>query len=179
MSPAVLLVVTILAAALGGAWRVVLGGANKWAAWSQSVRWLRWCWDFNQEDGQPVLRRSVTMIISPLLCAPVWLAPVPWWVALALTACATVQWVWPGRDFAVWWSLGGAHLLWALASAAAIGYGVAWSWPALLPLLVPVVAIVAYAISLRVDNDRIGQAATGAAVYGLAPVSLMLAQFMA
>jgi hypothetical protein len=32
------IVLAVVAAILGGLWRIVLGGANQWAAWSQSIR---------------------------------------------------------------------------------------------------------------------------------------------
>lgn len=158
------LALAVVAAILGGLWRIVLGGANRWAARSQSIRWLRWCWDFGHDE--PVLRRSIIMAVAPLLCLPAWLNH-PWAVAFPLTACATLQWVWPGRDFAAWWSLAGAHGLWAVAAVVTLVHGGSPLPLAFLPLLAPVIVVASYAIGLRHGNDRIGQGASGAAVYGI------------
>lgn len=158
--------VALIVSIFGGLWRVVLGGANKWASWSQDIPWLRWCWDFTHEGGEPVLRRSVIMTVCPLLTAPVWFSTTPWWCALVLTVAAVVQWVWPGRNFAVWWSLLGAHGLWGVVSATAlyISGGVWW-----FPLIPPFVCILSYRFK---KDDRIGQAATGAAVFGCLTLSV-------
>lgn len=154
----------LIVGVIGCFWRIVLGGANKWAAWSQSVWWLRWCWDFGHEE--PVLRRSVIMAVSPLLCIPLWLSPIPLWASAALTVVACVQWVWPGRDFAVWWSLAGAHGLWSAVGIGVLCVVFGWRWVNLWPVVSPVVAVISYEISKRTDNDRIGQGATGATVFG-------------
>lgn len=155
---------TLIVAILGCFWRIVLGGANKWASWSKGIIWLRWCWDFSHDE--PVLRRSVIMAVCPLLCAPVWSAPIPWWTACLLTVAGTVQWVWPGRDFAVWWSLLGAHGLWAVFSVGVLYTTVGWNPLILWPLLAPLTCVAAYHFGMRVGDDRIGQGVTGAAVFG-------------
>jgi hypothetical protein len=106
------------------------------------------------------------MPVAPMLCLPAWINH-PWTVALPLTAFATVQWVWPGRDFAVWWSLAGAHGLWAVAAVVTLVHGGSPLPLAFLPLLAPVIVVASYAVGLRAGNDRIGQGASGAAVFGI------------
>lgn len=158
---------SLIAAVAGYLWRIILGGANRWASWSIRVRWLHWCWDFDTEDGQPVLRRGrVIMPAALLVCVPIWLSPAVWWVKLVLTVCAVAQWVWPGRDFAVWWSLLGAHGIWAVVGVSVLELAFGWRVINLLPLVPPLVAVASYHFGMRAGDDRIGQGSTGAAVFG-------------
>lgn len=158
--------------ALGGAWRVVLGGEKAWAFWTLRHRWLHWLWDFEQDPAEPVLRRSIIMAVCPLLALPAWSA-LPWWAATLLTAGATLQWVWPGRDFARAESLLAAHGLWAVVMGGLVLY---LRWGAVSPLVLllsPVVAVLGYEVATARGDDRIGQAAAGFSAYACLTVAVL------
>lgn len=85
--------------------------------------------------------RVMGYMLYALLVAP--MALVLGWVGAAAALLTALQFVWPGRDFAKWYSLAGAHAATMVPLAALLWWAGPW-WSALPPLAVAAWAPLCY-----------------------------------
>lgn len=112
--------------------------------------------------------RSMGYMLYALIVAPMPLVLTPWVGALVAALCC-IQFVWPGRDFAKWYSLAGAHAV-AMVPAA----GLLWwagGWWGLLPLAVVAWAPLCYVVS---PQAPVRERLLGAGCLGLPWVAVAL-----